>query len=112
MPLYRHNPGDPNTLARTVMNREVSYDFLARQRTRFDFLGDLKHIKCPTLVMGGEDDPVTPIADSEHRGRTAARASSIREICRLRPRDRLGCARAVSGGRPRFSQSVADPSKA
>jgi proline iminopeptidase len=32
---------------------------------RFDFREDLKRIKCPTLVLGGEDDPITPIADSE-----------------------------------------------
>src|SRR5262249_13956926 len=63
-PLYSHNP-DPNSLARIVMNREVMYDFIARQQTRFDLLEDLKRIKCPTLVLGGEDDPVTPIADSE-----------------------------------------------
>src|SRR5262249_28534495 len=29
------------------------------------FLEDLKRIKCPTLVLGGEDDPIAPIADSE-----------------------------------------------
>jgi pimeloyl-ACP methyl ester carboxylesterase len=65
LPCYTHNPGDPHTLARTVFNFEVMYDFIARQQTRFDFLEDLKRIKCPTLVMGGEDDPITPIADSE-----------------------------------------------
>ena len=28
---------------------------------RFNFLPDLHRIQCPTLVMGGEDDPMTPI---------------------------------------------------
>jgi proline iminopeptidase len=28
-------------------------------------LPDLGRIKCPTLVLGGEDDPITPIEDSE-----------------------------------------------
>ncbi|HYP99336.1 MAG TPA: alpha/beta hydrolase [Polyangiaceae bacterium] len=31
----------------------------------FDFLSDLSRIRCPTLVMGGEDDPMTPIAEQE-----------------------------------------------
>ena len=65
LPCYRHAAGDPNALARTLMNLEVMYDSIARRQTRFDFLEDLKRIKCPTLVMGGEDDPITPIADSE-----------------------------------------------
>jgi pimeloyl-ACP methyl ester carboxylesterase len=44
---------------------EVVLDFPRREQTKFDFLPDLKRIKCPTLVMGGEDDPITPVADSE-----------------------------------------------
>ena len=27
----------------------------------FDMLADLSRIACPTLVIGGEDDPMTPI---------------------------------------------------
>jgi len=27
----------------------------------FDMLGDLHRIQCPTLVLGGEDDPMLPI---------------------------------------------------
>jgi pimeloyl-ACP methyl ester carboxylesterase len=30
-----------------------------------DFLADVGKITCPTLVLAGEDDPVTPISDSE-----------------------------------------------
>ena len=65
LPCYMHNPGDPHTLARTLFNFKVTHDFMARQQARFDFLEDLKRIKCPTLVLGGEDDPIAPIADSE-----------------------------------------------
>jgi proline iminopeptidase len=28
---------------------------------RFDFFPDLHRIRCPTLILGGEDDPVHPI---------------------------------------------------
>ena len=30
-----------------------------------DFLDELSAIRCPTLVLAGADDPVTPIEDSE-----------------------------------------------
>ena len=31
----------------------------------FDYLADLVRIKCPTLVLAGEDDPITPPFYSE-----------------------------------------------
>lgn len=62
-PLYNHNRRSSET--RSVMNMELVFDFPRREQNNFDFLPDLKRIKCPTMVMGGEDDPITPIADSE-----------------------------------------------
>ena len=47
---------------RSVMNMEVVLDFPRREQTKFDFLPELGRIKCPTLVLGGEDDP-------DHAGR-------------------------------------------
>jgi pimeloyl-ACP methyl ester carboxylesterase len=32
---------------------------------RLDVLRQLDRFKCPTLVVAGEDDPITPIADIE-----------------------------------------------
>lgn len=32
---------------------------------QMDILGDLHKITCPTLILAGEEDPVTPVADSE-----------------------------------------------
>jgi hypothetical protein len=52
-----HNLGDPNALARTVWNFEVMYDFAGRQQTRFDFLKDLKRIKCPDFGRGQRRRP-------------------------------------------------------
>ena len=64
-PLYNRNPGGSEMFTRSVMNVEVLVDFPRREQSKIDLLPDLGRIKCPTLVMGGEDDPITPIADSE-----------------------------------------------
>lgn len=62
-PLYNRTPGDPDSLARTVWNFDVMYHFGAGEDLSFDYLDDLRRIRCPTLVLGGEDDPITPIED-------------------------------------------------
>ena len=64
-PLYNHKRRGTEAMTRSVMNMEVVLDFPRSEQSKFDFLPDLKRIKCPTMVMGGEDDPITPIADSE-----------------------------------------------
>ena len=65
IPLYNHHRRGNEMFTRSVMNMEVVVDFPRREQSKFDFLPDLKRIKCPTLVMGGEDDPITPVEDSE-----------------------------------------------
>ena len=65
MPLYNHNSMGPEVFSRAVINQKLVLDFPRRHQRSFDFIPDLARIKCPTLVMGGEDDPITPIADSE-----------------------------------------------
>ena len=62
-PLYSRTPRDPNANSRTVWNFELMYRFGSGEDQTFDLLPDLAKIRCPTLVMGGEDDPVCPIAD-------------------------------------------------
>ncbi len=44
MPLYTRIPRDPNAARRAV-----------------NMFGDLHRIQCPTLILGGEDDPIHPI---------------------------------------------------
>lgn len=65
IPFYNHNPTPPDAFTRTVMNYDVLLNFGAGEQRSFDFLPALERIQCPTLVMAGEDDPITPIADSE-----------------------------------------------
>ena len=64
MPLYntRSQP-DPDARSRAIMTPSVMTDFFRAdgQCASYDMLADLAQIRCPTLVMGGEEDPMTPI---------------------------------------------------
>ena len=63
IPLYTRRPRDPDTARRAVMRLEVLQWFTrpGGEAHAFNMLPDLERIKCPTLVMGGEDDPMLPI---------------------------------------------------
>lgn len=67
-PLYnRRAKKDPDAMERGVRNTAVS-DFWfgpGGESRRFDFCAGLGRVRCPTLVMAGEDDPITPISRSE-----------------------------------------------
>jgi pimeloyl-ACP methyl ester carboxylesterase len=60
MPYYTRVPRD---MGRAVVRPEVLHWFARPdgEGHSFDMLADLRRIRCPTLVMGGEDDPMTPI---------------------------------------------------
>jgi proline-specific peptidase len=66
-PLYNQTPQDPDMVTRSVMNPEVLGHFfgLDGEGHKFNFLADLKTIRCPTLVTVGEFDPVTPPEQAE-----------------------------------------------
>lgn len=68
MPLYnpRGRP-DPDMMARTIRHEEVAYVFAKSDFGAYpmDFREALGRIICPSLVIGGEDDPITPISRSE-----------------------------------------------
>jgi pimeloyl-ACP methyl ester carboxylesterase len=52
------------TMGRAIVRQDVLHWFTRPgdgEGHRFNFLPDLHRIACPTLVMGGEDDPMTPI---------------------------------------------------
>lgn len=68
MPFYNTNAvPDPDATARGVMSGKVLMDFLgpSGEGLQFDMLANLSRIQCPALVLGGEDDPITPIEASE-----------------------------------------------
>ena len=65
LPLYNPTPRTPP--AHTIFRQEcaVAFHQLGGTWHTMDFLDELEAICCPTLVLAGEDDPVTPIEDSE-----------------------------------------------
>jgi proline iminopeptidase len=65
LPLYSRTPSPPEVLQRNVMNPKLMADFFLHEERTFNFLPDLKKIKCPTLIAAGEHDPITPLADSK-----------------------------------------------
>jgi proline iminopeptidase len=62
-PLYTRNPRDPDMARRAVSRPEVLQWFVkpGGESHSFNMFADLHRIQCPTLVMGGEDDPIHPI---------------------------------------------------
>jgi proline iminopeptidase len=67
MPLY--NPSQDPALAeardRAIMRFEVMSDFIHDEQRTMDMVADLAKIACPTLVLAGALDPITPRACSE-----------------------------------------------
>lgn len=65
MPLYntRPRPGGAEAQARAVMRRDVYRHFSLPgcEIHRMDFRTALKRVACPTLVLAGAEDPITPL---------------------------------------------------
>jgi pimeloyl-ACP methyl ester carboxylesterase len=63
-PLYTRTPRDPNIGSRTVGKPQVALHWFAKpggESHSFNMFPDLGRIQCPTLVLGGEGDPMHPI---------------------------------------------------
>ena len=63
LPHYFRNPRHPDVARRAVSRPEVLQWFTrpGGESQTFDLFPDLHRIQCPTLIMGGEDDPIHPI---------------------------------------------------
>jgi proline iminopeptidase len=63
MPHYTRIPRDPDMARRAISRPEVLQWFTrpGGESRSFNFFPDLHRIQCPTLVLGGEDDPIHPI---------------------------------------------------
>ena len=66
MPLY--NPGGAMRAAardRAIMRQDVMFHFIGGEQREMDLLGGLSAVQCPTLVLAGGLDPITPVSCSE-----------------------------------------------
>lgn len=69
LPLYSAggHMRDAHWLTRAITRNDTGIWFNgpANEHGRMDFRAALAHVTCPVLVMGGEEDPITPIVFSE-----------------------------------------------
>ena len=66
-PVYTRTPRDPVTVKRAILHPEVNLWFTrpGGEGRTYNFFPALKRVQCPTLVMGGEEDPMSPIICQE-----------------------------------------------
>jgi proline iminopeptidase len=60
LPLYSPSPQNPDEATRPLMNFDLLADAGAYMRG-MDLLPGLANVRCPTLVLAGEDDPICTI---------------------------------------------------
>jgi proline iminopeptidase len=66
MPLYNPSGGvSPEVRARAIMRTEVMFHFIEREQPTMDLLPGLADVACPTLVLAGALDPITPLECSQ-----------------------------------------------
>jgi pimeloyl-ACP methyl ester carboxylesterase len=65
LPLYTQSPPDPDIRARIRMRQEVGFHFFRDEIRTYDWFDDLNRIRCPTLILAGELDPITTVLDHE-----------------------------------------------
>jgi len=65
MPLYNPIPVDAEANSRSIMRTEVMFHFIQHEQRSMDLLPGLAAVRCPTLVLAGGLDPITPVACSE-----------------------------------------------
>jgi pimeloyl-ACP methyl ester carboxylesterase len=103
-PLYNRTPQDPHLMTRGMLhaNFDLCLAFFRGEWRKFDFRDELRNVRCPTLVVGGAEDPITPLPDSEDLA--AALPASLVRLERF-----AGCGHPVYQDQPeRFVQVVRD----
>jgi proline iminopeptidase len=81
MPLYnpRPNPADAVARRRAIRRTAVMTHFILGEMRTMDLSAGLSAIACPTLILAGAHDPITPVACSEEIA--AALPAGVGELC-------------------------------
>jgi pimeloyl-ACP methyl ester carboxylesterase len=61
LPLYTRKPEDPNKQMRMLANGEMTMHLLQSELRTIDLTPRMGLIRCPTLILSGEDDPACPV---------------------------------------------------
>jgi proline iminopeptidase len=61
VPLYTRRPEDPNQQMRMLANGEMTMQLLQGELRTIDLTPRMGSIRCPTLILSGEDDPACPV---------------------------------------------------
>ena len=79
MPLYNPSRAFSEAAAgRAIMRTEVMFHFILGEQRAMDLRPGLANVTCPTLVLAGAMDPITPVACSE--AIAAALPSGVAEL--------------------------------
>lgn len=63
LPLYGRTPWSPEAQQRARIKLDMANHWFGGEARTLNLLPGLARAQCPVLVIGGEDDPVTPIED-------------------------------------------------
>jgi pimeloyl-ACP methyl ester carboxylesterase len=85
IPLYTRIAPPAGYFEQAMRNPAMRLFFVERELEQIDLLHELRRIKCPALLIAGEDDPITPITD-------------IEDIAAAQPQDLIKFERFASAG--------------
>ncbi len=52
-------------IQRAIVNLDVTVAFFRGEWRSFDLLASLSRVRCPTVVLSGDLDPINPVDDAE-----------------------------------------------
>jgi pimeloyl-ACP methyl ester carboxylesterase len=68
-PYFSPEPRRERVVARVVVRPAVTEHFLRHEYLQHDYRDRVAEIRCPTLLLGGELDPISPIEEIEDTAR-------------------------------------------
>jgi pimeloyl-ACP methyl ester carboxylesterase len=68
-PYFSPEPRREHVVARIVVRPAVTEHFLRHEYLQHDYRDGVAEIRCPTLLLGGELDPIVPIEEIEDTAR-------------------------------------------